>query len=395
MQSSFPPTIDTYRSPQLGGPQFAALLGVLAVIFIAGFALGGEAWQIALAGLQTLPFMLLALLAYLGLNRTWAKIAALLWLGGLMAGAWLVTMGMSFGALQESAPSATNELPRLVDGGGLKLALITLLIPAAQLIAAIGFLPPARRLISRYLPIDATSFVHMLALVTIVACTLISFVPLAVLGAPPLLAVVEQAVASGKDLTEGRGHAGLLLDTLYALVWLVPGTILAVGYGVRRDLRDALTRLGLVRPTWRQVLAGIGLAAALVVAVQFLGMGIDWLWDTLGWPKTNERAFGEMLAFAMSPIGAVVIGITAGLGEELAVRGVLQPRFGILLPNMFFASLHAFQYNWDAVLVVFLIGLALGLIRKRTNTTTSAIVHGGYDFLLIMAAVLQAPWLGQ
>ena len=38
-----------------------------------------------------------------------------------------------------------------------------------------------------------------------------------------------------------------------------------------------------------------------------------------------------------------------------------------------------------------LLGLVLGLVRKKTNTTTSAIVHGTYDFLLIAAAALQIP----
>jgi membrane protease YdiL (CAAX protease family) len=71
---------------------------------------------------------------------------------------------------------------------------------------------------------------------------------------------------------------------------------------------------------------------------------------------------------------------------------VLQPRLGILLSNLFFTAMHALQYHWDALLLVFVIGMALGLIRRRTNTTTSAIVHGTYDFLLIMAAVLGIPW---
>jgi membrane protease YdiL (CAAX protease family) len=83
-----------------------------------------------------------------------------------------------------------------------------------------------------------------------------------------------------------------------------------------------------------------------------------------------------------------VIGVTAGLGEELAVRGVLQPRLGILLPNLLFASLHALQYNFEGLLSVFLVGLILGLIRRRTNTSTSAIVHGAYDFWLIMLTVV-------
>lgn len=94
------------------------------------------------------------------------------------------------------------------------------------------------------------------------------------------------------------------------------------------------------------------------------------------------------MAFAISPIGALVIGVTAGLGEELGVRGVLQPRLGIWLSNLFFTSLHAFQYHWDALLVVFVIGMACGLVRKHTNTTTAAIVHGVYNFVMVMLAVI-------
>lgn len=170
---------------------------------------------------------------------------------------------------------------------------------------------------------------------------------------------------------------------------------MAVGYGVRRNFRTALTRLGLVRPTWREVLAGLGLAVGLVIVAQLLGFGINWLWATLGWRTTNAEAFTELMAFAMSPLGAVVIGVTAGLGEELAIRGVLQPRLGILLSNLFFTSLHAFQYNWDSMLIVFVVGTVLGLIRWRFNTTTSAISHGTYNFLLVMASVLQIPGLAE
>ena len=53
-----------------------------------------------------------------------------------------------------------------------------------------------------------------------------------------------------------------------------------------------------------------------------------------------------------------------------------------------FTSLHAFQYGPDALLSVFTIGFILGIIRARSNTTTSAIVHGMYDFTLILAASL-------
>jgi len=231
----------------------------------------------------------------------------------------------------------------------------------------------------------------MVALVAVVALTLLCFLPLLILAEPPFLTLFNNATEQGVNLTEGQDEAAQLRSTVYGLVWTVPGTILAVGYGVQRKLRPALERLGLVRPTLKQVLLGIATAVVLVGAVQVLGHGINWLWEAMGWPATDGEAFGELMAFAFNPLGAVVIGITAGLGEELAVRGVLQPRLGILLSNLFFTGLHAFQYNWDSLLVVFLVGLAMGFLRKRTNTTTSAIAHGVYDFLLIMAFVLEIP----
>ena len=148
----------------------------------------------------------------------------------------------------------------------------------------------------------------------------------------------------------------------------------------------------LVRPTARQVFAALGLAVLAVIASRLLDFGIAAVWGQFGWPTTDQAQFGELLSFAMSPIGAVVLGVSAGLGEELAVRGVLQPRMGILLSNVVFTSLHALQYNWDALLSVFLIGLLMGVVRRRTNTSTSAIVHGTYDFLLVILTLLQIPW---
>jgi uncharacterized protein len=387
-------TSSTYTSeagPRVRGRHLAIAFGVLLILYGAGYAIGGEVWQIMLAGLQTLPFMLLALLAYLGIDRVWAKVGALGWLVLLVGSAALIAFSLGVAVLLESNGSGPEALPQLVPGGEVRLLGLVAGLGLALVIGALGLLPVVRRDFSRVIPLDPSSFVHMIALVMAMSLTLVSFVPLIVLASPPLLDLVKRADETGLDLTGGRGDTGLLLDTLYPLIWLVPGAIIAVGYGVRRSLAGALERVGLVRPTARQMLAALGLAIVLVGAVQVIGIGIDWLWTALGWPKTDSEAFGELLGFALSPLGAVVIGVTAGLGEELAVRGVLQPRLGILLSNLFFTSLHAFQYSWDALLIVFIVGMTLGFIRKRTNTSTSAIVHGTYDFLLIMAAVLQVP----
>jgi membrane protease YdiL (CAAX protease family) len=74
--------------------------------------------------------------------------------------------------------------------------------------------------------------------------------------------------------------------------------------------------------------------------------------------------------------------VAAGFGEEVSIRGLLQPRFGILLPALLFASLHAFQYSWDGLISVFLAGIVFAYIRQYTNTTTSAITHTIYDLVL-------------
>ena len=180
------------------------------------------------------------------------------------------------------------------------------------------------------------------------------------------------------------------------LVWAVPGAIFAVGYAVRRDLGEALRRLGFVRPTLAQLALGVGVGALLVGVIFGLDPAINWLWTQLGWPVTDSEAFNELLEPVLNAgiLGAVVLGVVAGVSEELAVRGVLQPRLGIVLSNLLFTAVHALQYNWDALLVVFLLGLVFGVLRKRTNTTTSAIAHGVYDLILVLLQVF-APQLGQ
>lgn len=383
----------------LNRPLLLSTLIVVLALSGLGFWLGGELGQFMLAGLQVWPLIMLAVLAYLGVERLWARIVALLWLAGLIATLALTNLGLTVGGLApellSASPAGTPvDLSQVLTPEDLRRLLLTMVLLGASLLPGLALLVPAvRRRLARLIPINPDSFVHTIALIAVVTLLLLCCVPLVVLGEPPLLVLLRAGGAEA--LTGGQDDAALLRSTIYGLIWQLPGAILAVGYGVRRHFGEALQRLGFVRPTLRQVLIGSGAAVALVVLVTLLSAGIDWLWQRMGWPQTDEQAFEQLLAFAFSPLGAVVIGITAGVGEELAIRGVLQPRLGILLSNLFFTALHAWQYNWDALLVVFLIGLALGWLRKRTNTTTSAIAHGAYDFILIMLTVLQIPGFGE
>jgi hypothetical protein len=119
-------------------------------------------------------------------------------------------------------------------------------------------------------------------------------------------------------------------------------------------------------------------------------LALDWvtsrLWRQL-WPvnyklvaEASESLFGR---FA-SPAGALVLGLSAGIGEETLFRGALQPRFRIPLTALVFALGHV-QYTLSpAILEIVLIGLALGWLREKSNTTACIVVHSGYNFLNVL-----------
>ncbi len=351
-----------------------------------GFALGGEANSFASTGMLYIPFVLLALLAYLGQGNDAAKILAVLWWLGLLGLAGLGVASftlMASGTIPADALGNSGALEGLnfgTSGAVLGIAALGLLLGIAAL------LPPVRRGLSRILPLDPGSFVHALALALVVGLSLTLLAPLIVTRMPPLLSDTFLQFAESSGSLDAQSN---LLATVYVLVWTLPLAIFAVGYGVRRDFAASLRRLGFVRPTLRQVALGIVVAVALVFVATYLDKGVGLLWEALGWPRTDSEAFSKLIAFAFTPLGAVVLGISAGLGEELGVRGVLQPRLGIVLSNLLFASLHALQYGWDGVLIVFVLGAVFGVLRNRSNTTTSAIAHGLYDFLLVMMAIYE------
>jgi membrane protease YdiL (CAAX protease family) len=370
------------------------LIGYVALCYVGLRYDNKEAQLFALAGVEVLPFLVLALLASLGIHKPWARVLTLVyWLGlvgviGLFAVAFtcMAVMQPAFAAqIKNPVPGATPG-KMLLPGGGIQILLTFLGVFLAVPLGLLGYVPAVRRVFVQVRPFEETSFVHATALATVLAITLICFFPLIVLQAPPLLLWMEHI--KDTPLVEEMSRQDNLHGELYGLIWLVPVALLAAGYPLRRGLRETLKRVGLVRPRGWQVAWGILAAANLVLLMTGLDHKIGDLWERLGWPETDAKVFNDLMKFAINPLGAVVIGVTAGLGEELAVRGVLQPRLGILLSNLFFTSLHAFQYNFDGLLSVFLIGLILGVIRKYTNTTTSALVHGLYDFVLVLFTYL-------
>ena len=87
-------------------------------------------------------------------------------------------------------------------------------------------------------------------------------------------------------------------------------------------------------------------------------------------------------------IAAPLIGLSAGIGEELLFRGAIQPRYGIFLTSVLFALLHS-QYGFSFItLGTFLLGCIFGVIAKRYGTTHAIIAHTSYNTLAVIIAAL-------
>jgi len=366
--------------------RWAALAIVVVIAYVSLFAAGGEFLLFAFSGVQIVPFVLLACSAYLGQKRRWAKGMTFAW--------WLICSGLAtfmslilaLATLVDpqiwiAISEATEVAPideMFTTGQLIRILLAVVGVTLAFILGALCFLPIARRGFARLVPIDSQSFVHATALATAITLSLLAFMPLVISGEPPLLAIMQDA---GLDDSSPQEQ---LRSSLYGLIWAVPASLFAVGFPRKRTLMEACDRLGLTRPRSRQILLAAAGVLGLVVAMTVLEALSLRLWNAMGWNTTDQKAFEMLFSFAVGPVGAVVIGLTAGLGEELVFRGVLQPRLGILISTLLFTGIHALQYNFDGLLQVLVLSLIFGLIRKFSNTTLSAIVHGGYDFTLLL-----------
>jgi len=346
------------------------LVAAFAGLVAAAITFGGELSSFMLASLEALPFLVLAVLAQAGERRAWARGLTYLWLVGLVLGFALLVLGLAVAAVGIADPAVGT---------------VALAVLVSFFIAVPMLFRPVRVLLCRLIPISPDSLVHKVALFVLVYVTLASFGQLAALGGiPPLLSAVSMVEESAST----RSSTGQILDLFYGLAWILPTTVVAAGFPLKRAFAESIRRLGFTRPSGRQALIGVGLAFALVGLFTGIDHVITYVWDLMGWPTTDTEAFKKLVGAGFSPLGAVAIGITAGIGEEAATRGLLQPRLGKLLPNLAFVSLHAFQYSPDALLSVFLMGLILAFVRSWSNTTVAALVHGTYDFLAIIAEVL-------
>jgi membrane protease YdiL (CAAX protease family) len=141
-----------------------------------------------------------------------------------------------------------------------------------------------------------------------------------------------------------------------------------------------------------------GIAGVSFLGVGVLMLGFDLLARFLPMPKNTpfdqffDRPFDAYLTAAF----AVTLG---PLMEELFFRGFLYPVVarrwgvvsGIVLTALPFGLMHFYQYgnSWGAVLIVFMVGVALTSVRAMTKSVAASfLAHVGYNGTLMMLAAV-------
>lgn len=164
-------------------------------------------------------------------------------------------------------------------------------------------------------------------------------------------------------------------DSVVAVVTDGALALAGVGFLLTRGVRAVRARLDL-RPLGARH-AAWALAAALTFHV--VVVGLEWT-ESMLLPEVHELEDRFDYEFVGIPplLGAVLVSVAAGVGEELLFRGALQPRVGVVASAALFAALHV-QYQVPGILMIFAVGLALGILKQRTSTTFTVLVHVFYD----------------
>ena len=272
----------------------------------------------------------------------------------------IVLYGLGFiaGVLLQIAALITATDPLILEGLGgefsfASLPLLALGLWLPSLVGIILLLPPVRRIFARFTAIDPASPLDAVAL---------SLTMLIVINLMVTLGIGLGNLADLMASSETEGNTLLML-------WV----------------QQILTALLAV--SGREWLIGIGAGVGLVLVVLLIeyvsslfGVGVS---------ADVERLTEELLgSLFTSPLGIITLGIAAALGEEPLFRGAVQPRFGLLLTALLFAVLHSNYGITLSTLIVFILGLVLGWLRIRYNTSTAMITHAVYNMSLGLLAYL-------
>jgi membrane protease YdiL (CAAX protease family) len=196
------------------------------------------------------------------------------------------------------------------------------------------------------------------------------------------------------DIAEAIRVVGSGLTISLSVIMGLPAVLIAAWIAIRTTRTPFADYLALRSTSWRNFLIGVVAMAVLVGCWDLLSraLGREVTPGFMGDVLKSAQADGALwlLVFAFC--------IAAPVSEEILARGFLyrgwsESKLGvpgaIFLSSLFWTSLHL-QYDWFFFGEVFSIGLLLGYLRYRTNSTWLTIVLHGINNL---AATIQTFWL--
>lgn len=241
-------------------------------------------------------------------------------------------------------------------------------ILASGLAFSLPLLRPFRKLIASFTPMDPKSPIDLCGLALIL--WVMSF-------------FVITAVQSGPAEVDSGGDAltGNLFWLVLNAVTFVAIAYVAVGYRIHRTGAEATERLGLTVPSLKTVAISVGMVIpCFMVSILGSALTVAFQPDVI---DNLEDTMDQMTSGLANPVGALLIGLSAGIGEEVLFRGAVQARFGIIIAALFWTTLHI-QYDFSFVLVgLFGVGILLGLQRKYFGTTSAVITHALYNMVVV------------
>jgi membrane protease YdiL (CAAX protease family) len=204
-----------------------------------------------------------------------------------------------------------------------------------------------------------------------------------VIKGPPFDIASIKAVASSGTVISLSVMMGL--PAVLAVLWLA----------TRISRTPFAEYLALRRTSWTNLLIGIVALIVLIAGWDLLARAVGhdatpgFMVDVLKSARADGALWLLVIAFALA----------APVTEELMVRGFLYrgwsesalgPAGAVVLSSLVWTAMHAQYYDWFLFSEVLSIGLLLGTMRYRSNSTwLTIIMHGINNF----AATLQSIWL--
>jgi membrane protease YdiL (CAAX protease family) len=183
-------------------------------------------------------------------------------------------------------------------------------------------------------------------------------------------------------------------ETASLMVSLVPIAVLVVAVKMRKSpLRNYFALHGVPR---HDLAVGIASLIMLIVVFEMTAslLGID------NGSKFTDTTYRDARLAGVLPLMWLAIVVVGPVSEELLFRGFAYRGWAsswlgvsgtIVLTSALWAVLHQ-QYNWLAVLFVFLMGVIFGWLRQRGSTTLTIVLHVLNNLVTTILVAVKTEW---